>query len=293
MKQFSRITHHASRNTHHASDPLMVFGILGDERVQRSKSPLMHNAVMRLHGMHGVYVPFEVRPENVGAAVRGIRGLGICGVNVTVPHKEAVVPHLDTLSEEASAIGAVNTIVRRGEVLEGHNTDIGGFTDALEQTGLGVAGKTALVFGAGGAAKAVLVGLGSLGARPIWLTSRTLRRAEEMAAGHGAMVLPLDRVRERAPEVDLLINATSVSSPEEGPELAALAGTLPLPKCSVVLDLNYGRQENFWERLAQAKGADFMDGIAMLVHQARRSFTLWTGIPVTADEFMQALRGGP
>lgn len=286
MKKWSRITHHVS-------DTMKVFCILGDGRVQRSKSPIMHNGVMRRRRISGIYVPFAVRPECVGEAVRGIRALGILGSNVTVPHKETVVPYLDSLSEEASAIGAVNTIVRREEILKGHNTDVGGFMDALSEAGLEVAERTALVFGAGGAAKAVLLGLNKLECGVIWVTSRNIHRTKRAAAPNDAKSLPLEVAHEVAPSVDVLINATSVSSRAEGPELAALVENLDVPNCSLVFDLNYGRNENFWRRKAEADGVDFMDGIPMLVHQAKRSFALWTDIQPAAEEFLEALREGP
>ena len=272
---------------------MMVLGILGDERVSRSKSPLMHNAVMRRRSIHGVYVPFPVKSEDVGAALQGIRALGIVGANVTVPHKEAVLPFLDGLSHEASLAGAVNTLVRREDRLEGHNTDIHGFVEAISGVGLTAAGASVLLLGAGGAARAALVGLSRLGVAEIWVASRDLQRAARVAGPFGARALPLEQVQEAASSARILINATSVSSPQDGPELARLLEPLRLPRCTLVVDLNYGREENLWERLAAASGARFVDGIPMLVHQAARSFALWTEIEVSPDEYLAALEAGP
>lgn len=270
---------------------MRVFCILGDGRIFHSKSPLMHTEVMKLRGIQGIYVPFHVKQEAIGDAIRGIRALGIAGANVTVPHKEAVVPHLDSLSEDVRAVGAVNTIVPRGAGLEGHNTDIGGFADALAQAGFRAKHATALVFGAGGAAKGVIFALHGLGAKRIFISNRSRDRAEPIAESVGAEVVPFGPPSDIVEGADILVNATSVSSPEESPEMAELVGSMCLGKCALVLDINYGRKDNFWARLAESKHVPFLDGIPMLVHQARRSFQLWTGVEVTAEEYFEALQG--
>ncbi len=135
---------------------MKVFCILSDERVQGSKSPAMFSRVLRRIGMQGVYVPFKVDPKHVGQALQSLKILNIAGANVTVPYKEKVIPYLDVLSEGANIIGAVNTIVCNGDTLKGYNTNAIGFMDALNEAGFEVAGKSAVVFGTGGAAKAVV-----------------------------------------------------------------------------------------------------------------------------------------
>jgi shikimate dehydrogenase len=270
---------------------MMVLGVLGDQRALRSQSPRMHNAVMARLGISGLYGVFPVRPEDLADAIRGIRALGIAGVNVTSPHKEKVMAHLDRLSPEASAIGAVNTVVRRGDLLEGHNTDSGGFQDALAGAGFSVEGKAALLFGAGGAARAVLAALRGEGAGPLWLTSRSPRAARGLAQQFDAEAVSLESVPGLALRAEFVINATSASTDAESPELAALAASLCLSRCGLVMDINYGRGEGFWERLAMASGARFMDGLPMLAHQAARSFALWWEIRVSGEEFARVLRG--
>jgi shikimate dehydrogenase len=272
---------------------MKVFSILGDERVFKSKSPQMHNGVMQRCNFEGVYVPFPVQPENVENAVNGIRALGIAGSNVTVPHKESVSRLLDTLSEEASLLGAVNTIVRDGNRLEGHNTDIAGFADGLLEDGFEGEGLTALVFGAGGAAKAVLLALRNLKLKDLWITNRSMNRTAPLVSLLGAKAAPLESAREIAAEVDLLINTTSVSMRTEGPEFAEIVGNLPLGRCRLIVDINYGRDENIWRDLARTFEARFMDGIPMLVHQARRSFVLWTGIEPPVEDYYAALQCAP
>jgi shikimate dehydrogenase len=249
----------------------------------------MHTAVLHKVGIDGVYVPFMVEPERVGDAVRGLRALNVAGANVTVPYKETVIPFVDRLSAEAEAIGAVNTIVPGPDGLTGHNTDAGGFMEALESVGFSAAGKTALVFGTGGAAKGVAHVLASVGGAKVLLAGRGEERTREVARRVGAEPRRLDSLFKGPVAAELVINATPVSNFRESPELADKLDRLEVHGCELVVDLNYGRLENFWWDLAAKVGARFMDGLPMLVHQARLSFALWTGTKVDASLFMQAL----
>src|SRR5690349_15800431 len=134
---------------------MIVLGILGYP-VSHSKSPAMHNAAARALGLEATYVPFPVAPEHLADAVRGMRALGIRGVNVTVPHKSSVIPFLDLVQPDARAIGAVNTIVNEGGTLVGHNTDAPGLVRSLEEGGVRIEGARVAILGAGGAARAAL-----------------------------------------------------------------------------------------------------------------------------------------
>jgi shikimate dehydrogenase len=280
---------------------MKVFGIFSDERALRSRSPGMHNRILRLTGIEGVYVPFCVRPGDLGDAVRGFRALGLAGANVTVPYKQAIVPHLDTIADEAKALEAVNTIVRDGDRLVGHNTDVRGFLDALDAAGFDPAGRTALVFGTGGAARAIVYALGELGCANVLVIGRDVEKARrltnELGVGQALDTRYLggrgqgegDRDSSRSLPADLVVNATAVSAPTEAPEMAELAGGLKIEGCSLVVDINYGRKENFWRELATRHHARFLDGLPMLAYQARRSFALWTGVGVDPAEFLKAL----
>ncbi len=268
---------------------MKVFCILSDARACKSKSPAMHTAVMKTYGIEGIYVPFAVEAGLVGDAVRGIRALGIEGANVTVPYKETVIPYLDGLSEEASEIGAVNTIVRQGSTLVGHNTDSGGFRDALKAIGFDLPGRPVMVFGTGGAAKAVLhAAFRGLAGRTT-VVGRNGDHAARLAAKFGCASMSLDSIPHMDESAALVVNATSASSPDESPQLAGLIRGLQLQGCELVVDLNYGRTHNFWQDLAKSLGATFMDGLPMLAHQAKRSFELWAGISADAGEFMRPL----
>jgi shikimate dehydrogenase len=269
---------------------MRVFCILSDERVFRSKSPLMHNAVLKRRGIDGIYAPFMVAANRLEDAVKGVRALNIEGVNVTVPFKEAVIPYLDELSEVASRVAAVNTIVRRNNRLIGENTDVPGLADALRDAGFDGAGKTALVFGSGGAAKAAAATLNCLNFSRTIMAGRNDGKTKISAARVSAEATTFAELDQLASAANLVVNATTVSAPNEGPETASLVQELKLANCELVVDVNYGRPRNIWEDLALRNGATFMDGLPMLASQAARSFFLWTGMEADAGEFLAALQ---
>jgi shikimate dehydrogenase len=271
---------------------MLVFGLLGDKRVARSLSPRMHNAMLVRHGLDGVYVPIAVEPAQVKQVVRAFRNTSLAGVNVTVPHKETVAPLLDSLSPQARLLGAVNTIVFREAELVGYNTDVDGFTEALKEVGFSPRGHSALVFGAGGAARAVVLALVTAGAAEVKVASRTPARTRRLAADLGARAVELAGAPAVSAACDLVVNATPVSTRRESPEMAELALRLKLGQgCRLVVDINYGRRLTFWEEAARAQGMPFLDGLVMLAHQARLSFKLWTGVDAPVEEFASALKG--
>ena len=268
---------------------MKVFCILSDERAFQSISPLLYSSVMKRVGIKGTYVPFKVAPEHLGQAIQSLRILNIAGANVTVPYKESVMVYLDAFSEGATMIGAINTIVRQGNLLKGYNTNAIGFMDALKEAKFDVAGKSALVFGNGGMAKAVVFILNWLQADTIFIAGRNQEKTVGIIKKIGGEAIPIESVADRPIDADIVINTTSVSMTEEAPELSALVKKLDVPKCQLVIDLNYGRSQNFWQDMSRSKNIPFMDGIPTLVHQARRTFLLWTGIQVPPEEFQKAI----
>ena len=266
-----------------------VFCILSDERAFRSKSPAMFNAVLKRTGIDGVYVPFMVEPGHIEDAVKALRALNIAGANITLPYKEAVVPLVDVLSEGANIIGAINTIARDGEILKGYNTNAIGFMDALEEAEFDAAGKTALVFGSGGAARAVVFMLNWLRAETIYVAGRNKEKTESILSRIGGSAVPAASLADQPIRADIVINATSVSADAEGPELASLARQLRVSDCQLMIDLNYGRSQCFWKEIAEKQHIRFMDGLPVLANQARRSFALWTGLDLEPEEFLKAL----
>ena len=268
---------------------MKIFGILSDERALKTKSPALHTAVLRKRGIHGIYLPFVVQPARVGEAVRGLLALGIAGANVTVPYKQAVMPHLDRMSEAARAIGAVNTIVPGSFGLEGDNTDADGFADSLNGNGFNFKGASVLLFGAGGASKAVVYALKRMGVGRITMAGRDDKRVGRAARGLEVEWVSMGSLIGCPISSDLIVNTTSVSSPRESEEMAEYTHRLEARYCRLVYDLNYGRSRNFWRDLAEKNGCRFMDGLPMLAHQACRSFNMWTRAEAKAAEFIEAL----
>lgn len=261
-----------------------VVGVIGWP-IAHSVSPAMHNAAFRVLGLDWCYVPFPVRPERLTQAVEGVRGLGLAGVNVTVPHKQAMLSLVDDLTSEARAVGAVNTVIVKGDLLVGHNTDVGGFLRALEEVGFEARGCSALVLGAGGAARAVVYALMRVGAQ-VTLLNRTADRAhglahEFAALSRGARIEagPLDfqTLRQAAPRARLIVNATSLGMWPEVDTSPWIAG-VSFPAEAFLFDLVYNPRETLLMRQARAEGARAVDGLRMLVHQGAEAFELWTGV---------------
>lgn len=272
---------------------MKVFCILGDERSFRSKAPAMFSTILKRVGIKGIYVPFKVEPSQLGQAVQSLRTLNLAGANVAVPYKEIIMPHLDILSEGATIIGAINTIVRTGDILKGYNTNAIGVMDALEDAGFDATGKRALVFGTGGVAKAVVFILNWLRADSIIVSGRNTAKSRRIADSVGGEVMSMESLRDRPISVDIVVNATAVSSADESPELAGLIEGLEVSGCELVLDLNYGRIQNIWQGFAEKRGIRFSDGLTTLAFQAKRTFALWTGIQVESGEFLKALAEAP
>ncbi|MGC8833018.1 MAG: shikimate dehydrogenase [Armatimonadota bacterium] len=265
--------------------------------IAHSLSPRMHNAAIAALGMDLCYVAFDVPPEKLGHAVQGMRGLGIIGMNVTVPHKQAVVEYIDEISDEARLVGAVNTVKNEGGRLVGFNTDVYGILKSLEDAGLSVLPKQTAVLGASGAARGVVYALAS---RPevesVFVFNRTLRKAEEMctvlaeATRKKIYALPLEdtHLRKHLGECGLLINATSVGM---HPDVDAS----PLPDASVlhsglvVYDAVFNPRTTKLLKQAQERGCRTVSGIGMLVHQGAKSFEIWTGIQPPVDVMKQAV----
>ncbi len=266
-----------------------VFCIISDQRVFRSRSPEMFGVVIQRTGINGNYVPFMIDAGDLGRALESLRVLNIAGANITAPFKEAVLPHLDVLSEGANIIGAVNTIVCKGGQLKGYNTNAIGIMDALNDAHFDIAGKSALVVGTGGAARAVVFILNWLRAESVIVAGRDVERTRRLADHFGCTTRALDDLARGPLNVDIIVNATSVSSRDEDDLLCDTVGRLQSPRCELVFDLNYGRRENLWQSLAERNGVRFMDGLPALAYQARRTFLLWTGQEVPPEEFLDAL----
>ncbi|MBW1711155.1 MAG: shikimate dehydrogenase [Deltaproteobacteria bacterium] len=256
-------------------------GVIGDP-IEHTMSPAIHNAAFTRMGLDYVYVPFLVKKEGLGKAIDGMRALNIRGLNVTIPHKVAVIPLLDELDPLAEKIGAVNTITNDGGVLKGTNTDAGGFLQTLLERGIEPEGKKVVILGAGGAARAVSFILAERGAHLVIL-NRRLERAKELAGrlsatlnkGVKALELVADNLAQVLGEADILVNTTSVGmnpNINETPVPSSL-----LKPGLVVVDIVYKPIRTRLLREAEAVGAKTVDGVDMFVWQGALAFEIWTG----------------
>ncbi len=273
-----------------------LVGVMGWP-VAHSLSPAMHNAAFAALGLNWRYVPLPVHPDRVGDAVRGLRALGFAGCNVTVPHKEAVMPYLSSLSEEAEALGAVNTLVRDGDAWRGENTDVRGFMDDLAAHGVNVADQLCFVLGAGGSARAAVWGLLKAGARVMIFNRSHERTFALMDDFHTRLpdarlsAYPLHQLGEMADccgEVGLIVNATSVGMWPHADESPWPEGA-PIPAGAAVYDLVYRPARTRLLAQAERSGARAIGGIGMLVRQGAASFALWTGHAPPVDEMMEQI----
>ncbi len=253
--------------------------------VGHSVSPAFQQAALDHLSIDARYEAMDVSDQDLPAAVDGLRDAETLGANVTVPHKEAVIPFLDEVSDEARLIGAVNTIHNRGGTLVGHNTDASGFLRALrEEARFDPAGKSVLALGAGGSAKAVIVALAREGVDGILIANRTLDRARALAEsarslGVQAEAIPLceDAVRAAAARSRLIVNCTSLGmsgGPGEGQ--SPMAADM-IPAEALVFDLVYNPRMTPLLREAERAGAQALGGLPMLVYQGAAAFEIWTG----------------
>jgi shikimate dehydrogenase len=260
----------------------------------------MHNAAFSALGLDWCYVPLPVAPEptaRIGDAIRGVRALGMRGVNVTVPHKQAVMPHLDVLSDAAQMIGAVNTVVVQSDgCLLGDNTDATGFVADLRDNGVDPQGKRILVLGAGGSARAVVYGLAVAGAASLTIANRTLERSAELATSLQAHVPDCalqtcglsDDLRYVAAESELIVNCTSLGMTPNVSGLPWLPD-LPFRPDQAVYDLVYNPRKTRLLDQAEHDGARAIGGIGMLVWQGAIAFERWTGVKPPIEIMRQAI----
>ncbi|HEY9803785.1 MAG TPA: shikimate dehydrogenase [Leptolyngbyaceae cyanobacterium] len=276
-----------------------LLGVIGYP-VEHSLSPVMHNAALAQLRLDYVYLPFPIAPDNLEVAIAGLATIGVEGFSVTIPHKQAIIPLLDEISPIAQAIGAVNTVTRRGNQWVGTNTDIEGFISPLQTTHKqDWSQKTAVILGNGGAARAVVAGCHQLGFAEIHVVGRNVQRLEEFRhswenspIGENLQVHSWDHLAKLIPQANLLVNTTPIGmypkiddSPLSTEELA------DLPAGAIAYDLIYIPQPTQFLQKAQQQGAIAIDGLEMLVQQGVAALKIWLqqdNIPV--DVMRQALK---
>ena len=277
----------------------LLVGVIGWP-VGHSLSPIMHNAAFAELGLDWAYVPLPVHPENVTQALNGLAALTFVGSNVTVPHKQAVMRHMDELSEAAQITGAVNTIHIQDGKFVGANTDPAGFLNSLQEGGCHPKGMRVAVLGAGGAARAVVYALTKAQADSVIVFNRTAERAaflvddlaETFPDSHlSFQALTSDTLVALGNNVDLVVNTTSVGMFPRS-DACPWPDDVPMPANAWFYDLIYNPLETVFLARACAAGASAIDGLGMLVHQGALSFQKWTNQQAPVDVMRKACLQG-
>jgi shikimate dehydrogenase len=256
-----------------------LFGVLGNP-IGHTMSPAMHNDLFSLYNMDAVYLPFQVKEEDLQAAVDGLRAMGAVGFNVTVPHKSEIIPFLDEVDELAASIGAVNTVVNENGKLIGYNTDGLGFLKGIHATVSELKEKRILVIGAGGAARAIYFTLAKEKPIQIDIANRTVEKAvrliEDCPYDISGRALTLEEAGKLVGEYDMFIQTTMMGM---APKITEQPLSLQnVSKQSVVCDIIYNPLETSFLQEASERGATVQNGIDMFVYQGALAFEKWTGI---------------
>jgi len=279
-----------------------IVGVIGDP-IAHSRSPVMHNAAFRALDLPFAYCAFRVTAAEVHAAVAAVRALGLAGLNVTIPHKQAVIPYLDELSPVARLTGAVNTIVNRDGVLFGDNTDVPGLARALDEAGLGARLKLAVVLGAGGSARAAVAALARR-ARTVVIAARRSAQAsalvDELQPGLRARLIALPLADLLAPasrggaahlaQAGVVVHTTPVGMHDDDVLPLDYAAT---PASCLFYDLIYTQRQTPFLAAAKRARRGGANGLGMLLHQGAVAFELWTGARAPVDVMRRALRSAP
>ncbi len=269
-----------------------VYGVIGDP-IGYTLSPPMQNAAFNTFKMNCIFLAFKVAPADLENALLGMRGLGIRGLNVTMPHKNAVIPYLNEVDETAQFLGSVNTILNEGGKLRGFSTDGAGALRALEENGVDLAGKKLVLLGAGGAAKAITFALAKE-VNELVILSRTPEKLGTIAQAVNQRFhreiklgsLSNDVIRESLQDADILVNATSVGM-NPHPRESLVKRTWLQPRLTV-MDIVYSPMETMLARNAKQAGSRVVSGLDMLTFQGAESFEIWTGKPAPAEVMRQA-----
>jgi shikimate dehydrogenase len=258
--------------------------------VKHSRSPMIHGYWLRTLGIPGAYDRQDVRPEDLPAFLAAMPADGYRGGNVTVPHKEAAYRLVGVATDRAHVLEAVNTLWFEDGRLHGDNTDVLGFVASLDEGApdWAQATRTALVLGAGGAARAVIAGLLDRGVARVLIANRSMERAASLAARFGPRVTAIawDGIAAALPGIDLLVQTTSLGMQGQPPLVLSLDG---LPATAVVTDIVYVPLETDLLKAAKARGNRTVDGLGMLLHQAAAAFSRWFGAHPSVTPELRAL----
>ncbi|SOC20715.1 shikimate dehydrogenase [Ureibacillus xyleni] len=253
------------------------FAVIGDP-IEHSKSPTMHNGWFEEMNIDATYIPIHVKSEQLEQAISSLKTLGASGWNVTIPHKQAIIPFLDELDEMAQKMGAVNTVVRSADgKLKGYNTDGPGFVHSLEEAvGDGYKEKPVLLIGAGGAARGIAFALQQYGYRNLTIANRTVTKAQEITHELGeGQALSLVDAEQRLDEFGIIIQSTSAGLANS--EFSLPLSLEKLQQGAIVADIVYNPLMTPFLLEAQKKNAIVVTGLGMFVHQGAIAFNHWLG----------------
>lgn len=269
-----------------------TYCIIGDP-VDHSLSPAMHNAVFKTLNLNCTYIAFRVKEDELEAAIQSLRDTKIAGFNVTMPHKIAAMKFLDELDETCHKINAVNTVNSEDGRLKGYNTDMDGFIQPLKRRKISLAGKTILLMGAGGAARAVLTALATEQVGRLIIANRNIARARDVAEHAKKMnldceLISLDDAPKFSGKTDLIVNATPMGMARE----PSIIKPEDIRRDSIVYDLVYRPMETGLIQSAQKAGATVVYGYEMLVEQGAKSFEIWKKMEAPRKVMKNTLVGG-
>ncbi|KAB2338629.1 shikimate dehydrogenase [Cytobacillus depressus] len=256
-----------------------LFAVIGDP-IAHSMSPVMHNDLFQAYEIDAYYQPLHVKREDLEVAIKGLKAIGIAGFNVTVPHKEAIIPLLDELDPLAKSIGAVNTVVNENGKLIGFNTDGSGYVRGLLEELPSLQDKKVLVIGAGGAARGIYFTMAQAGVVQLDISNRTVSKANvivsECPFDVQSEVLNMDEAEKNLGQYDLIIQTTLAGM---APNIQELPISIQHLKAgSFVSDIIYNPLETTFLQEAKKNGADIQNGLNMFVFQGALAFEKWTGI---------------
>lgn len=260
------------------------YAVIGDP-IAHSLSPFMHDLWFEEHGVNGTYIPIHVEPDKLGQAVDSMKALGISGFNITLPHKQSIIPFLSKMDETAIVMNAVNTVTCEGDQLTGWNTDGDGFVKSLFMHPVELDAKV-LVIGAGGAARGIAFALKRAGFEDVTITNRTYRRAEELAAATRSAALTLKDAEGSLGEFSIIIQTTSVGLAENEALPLSLGGLKPQ---TLVADIIYNPLETPFLKAAKEKDCTIINGVGMFVYQGAIAFEKWTGIQPDTEKMINII----
>jgi shikimate dehydrogenase len=284
------------KNTFHFNT--QILGIIGHP-IKHSYSPFIHNVAIEIKKLDYVYLPFDIPSSNLKSALKGMTALGIKGFNVTIPHKEAAIQYMNSVSEEVSMIGSLNTILNDQGKLTGHNTDAHGIFETLLPFKEDIAGNQVCVVGAGGSARAVIYTLiRNFKPKKLFIINRNERRAETLKEYFSEkMKFPAIKTKELIPpsafevmkDSKLIVHATPVGM---HPNLNDSITTSPdvFSEGQIVFDLIANPQQTLLLKMASKAGAKTINGLGMLVAQAAKSFEIWTGVEFPQEDVLKSLQ---